>query len=109
MKNYDLSEGGNSDGDRVPNKAATPENNYDQGNKQQSNHASLKLQLAPLCENEVLKKDAKFIGKFGMLLQKEETSARLTLQVTNIKKHYIVTRRNIKKHSDMEKNLILVV
>ena len=100
----DLSEGENGDEDQVPNEAAdkTPENNADQGDKQQSNHTSSMLQLAPLCEKEYLK-DAKFIDELGMLLQKEQTSTRLTPQVTNIKRQYIVTRRNIKKSIEMEK------
>ena len=100
----DLSEGENGDEDQVPNETAdkTPENNADQGDKQQSNHTSSMLQLAPLCEKEYLK-DAKFIDELGMLLQKEQTSTRLTPQVTNIKRQYIVTRRNIKKSIEMEK------
>ena len=100
----DLSEGENGNEDQVPNEAAdkTPENNADQGDKQQSNHTSSMLQLAPLCEKEYLK-DAKFIDELGMLLQKEQTSTRLTPQVTNIKRQYIVTRRNIKKSIEMEK------
>ena len=56
-KDQDLSEGDNSDEDQVPNEAPdkTLENNGDQGKKQQSNHTSSMLQLAPLCENEDLK------------------------------------------------------
>ena len=71
-KDQDLSEGENSDEDEVPNEAAekTPKNNGGKGDKQQSNHTSSMLQLAPLCGNEDLK-DAKFIDELGMLLRKE--------------------------------------
>ena len=72
-KDQSLPEGENSDEDQVPNEATdkTPENNDDEGDKQQSNHTSSMLQLAPLCENEDLKEDPKFIDELGMLLQKE--------------------------------------
>ena len=104
-KDQSLSEGENSDEDQVPNEATdkTPENNGDEGDKQQSNHTSSMLQLAPLCENEDLKEDPKFIDELGMLLQKEQTSTKLTPQVTNIKRQYIVARHNIKKRIEMEK------
>ena len=61
------------------------------------------IQLASLFENEDLKNDAKFIDELGMLLQKEETSTRLSPQFTNIKRQYIVARHNIKKRIEMEK------
>ena len=104
-KDQGLSERENSDEDQVLNEAAdkTPENNGDQGDKQQSCHTSSMLQLAPLCENEDLKEDAKFIYELGMLLEKEQTSTKFTLQVPNIKRQYIVARHNIKKRIEMEK------
>ena len=58
--------------------------------------------IGHVCENEDLK-DAKFIDELGMLLQKEQTFTKFTPQVTNIKRQYIVTRRNIKKSIEMEK------
>ena len=51
--------------------------NRDRDNKQQSNHTSLMLQLAPFCDNEDLKKDVKFADELGLLSQKEKTSTRL--------------------------------
>lgn len=55
----------------------TPENYGDQGDKQQSNHTSIMFQLASLCENDDLE-DVRFIDELGMIIQNEETSARLT-------------------------------
>lgn len=104
-KDQHLSEGKNSDEDQVPNEVAnkTLQNNGDQGHKQQSNYTSAMPQLAPLCENEDLKEDAKFIDELSMLLQKEQTSNKRTPQFTNIKRQYIVARRIIKIHIKMEK------
>lgn len=62
-------------------------------------------QLAPICENEDLKKGSKYVVELGLLLQKAETSTKLTPPVTTIKKQYIVARRNINKHIQMEKLL----
>ena len=59
-KDQDLSKAENCDKDQVPNETAdkTSKNNGDQDKTQQSNHTSSMLQLAPLCQNEDLKKDA---------------------------------------------------
>ena len=62
-------------------------------------------QLAPIFENEDLKKGSKYVVELGLLLQKVETSTKLTPPVNTIKKQYIVARRNIKKHIQMEKLL----
>ena len=104
-RDQDLLEGESNSEGQVPNEAPdkTPENNGEQGDKQQPFHTSLMLQLAILCENEDLKKDAKFIDELGMLLQKEQTFTKLTPQVTNIKRQYIVACCSFKKSIEMEK------
>ena len=59
------------------------------------------IPLVPLCESA---RDATSLDELGFLLEKEETTVRLTPQVTSIKKQYIITRRNIKKRIQLEKN-----
>ena len=62
------------------------------------------VELAPLCINEELRKDAKFVDELGLLLQKGETSTRFLSQLISIKKQYIAARRGIKKRIEAEHN-----
>ena len=47
--------------------------------------SSLVMKLAPLCENEALRKDASFVDELSALLR-HEPSIKINLQVLNIKK-----------------------
>ena len=62
------------------------------------------VELAPLCINEELRKDAKFVDELSLLLQKGETSTRFLSQLISIKKQYIAARRGIKKRIEAEHN-----
>lgn len=62
------------------------------------------IKLAPLCENEDLRKDATFVDELGDLLLQHKPSTRINPQVLNIKKQYTVARRNVKKRIQTEKS-----
>ena len=83
---------------------ATGNNGNDSDQRHAPSESPSIIPLAPLCESEELKRDATFLDELGLLLQKEETTVRLTPQVTSIKKQYIIARRNIKKRIQLEKN-----
>ena len=83
---------------------ATGNNGNDSDQRHAPSESPSIIPLAPLCKSEELKRDATFLDELGLLLQKEETTVRLTPQVTSIKKQYIIARRNIKKRIQLEKN-----
>ena len=78
--------------------------NNDENPDQHPNQIKSLIELAPLCQSNELKKDAKFLDQLGLLLQKEETSTRLAPHVIGIKKQYIAARRSTKKRIQTEKN-----
>ena len=51
-----------------------------------------------------MKKDANFVDELGLLMQRKQTSARLTPYVTSVKRQYVTARRNTKKLIQKEKN-----
>ena len=72
---------------------------------QQQNQQKSLLELAPLCSDSDLQKDANFVDELGALIKAHsETSRKCLPHLTGVKKQYIAARRQIKKRIQIEQH-----
>lgn len=91
------------------NASTVPTTEHDDDEVVHPSHRKALVELAPLCEDEDLKKDAKFVDELGALLQDSETSSKFLPHLTGIQRQYIAARRQIKKRIELEQNGAIAV
>ena len=62
------------------------------------------IELAPLCNDPDLKKDAVFVDDLAKFIKSQNKSSKFLSHVTALKKQYLTARRQVKNRIKIEQN-----